>query len=99
MLTTHSKELKQEPATIQPIVCIAFHLANESSYFFWCHLYSGGFDTLLNEFENIKLLKSVVCERISFRRAALAGLSVVEYKPEDSKAIYEMDNLYKEIFG
>jgi chromosome partitioning protein len=52
----------------------------------------------LTEFENIELLKSVVCERIAFRRAALAGLSVVEYKPEDSKAIFEMNNLYKEIY-
>jgi chromosome partitioning protein len=52
----------------------------------------------LKEFENIKLLKSVVCERISFRRAALAGLSVVEYKPEDSKAIFEVNSLYKEIY-
>ena len=53
----------------------------------------------LEEFENIQLLSTVVCERVSFRRAALAGLSVVEYKPEDVKACAEMNSLYKEIYG
>lgn len=52
----------------------------------------------LNEFENIKLLKSVICERISFRRAALNGMAVTEYKPEDHKATEEIMGLYKEIF-
>lgn len=53
----------------------------------------------LSEFENFKLLESSISERIVFRRATLSGLSVVEYKPEDSKAIAEMRNLYKEIYG
>ena len=52
----------------------------------------------LSEFKNIKLLKTVICERISFRRAALNGMAVNEYKPEDVKANEEMMNFYKEIF-
>ena len=53
----------------------------------------------LSEFKNIRLLKTVICERISFRRAALNGMAVTEYKPEDSKASEEIMNFYKEIFG
>jgi len=52
----------------------------------------------LSEFENIKLLKTVLCERIVFRRAALNGMAVTEYKPEDIKANEEMSSLYQEIF-
>ncbi len=52
----------------------------------------------IDEFDNIKMLNSVICERISFRRSALHGMSVSEYKPEDLKAIEEITNLYKEIF-
>ena len=53
----------------------------------------------LAEFDNIKLLNSVICERIVFRRAALNGMGVTEYKPEDLKATEEMNSLYGEIFG
>ncbi|MDR0942742.1 MAG: hypothetical protein LBM19_04015 [Holosporales bacterium] len=52
----------------------------------------------LSEFKNIKLLDPVICERISFRRAALNGMAITEYKPEDFKAIEEINNLYKETF-
>lgn len=52
----------------------------------------------LTEFEHIKLLDSVICERIVFRRAALNGMAVTEYKPEDNKANEEMNALYQEIF-
>ena len=53
----------------------------------------------LEEFERLELLNSVVCERIAFRRAALSGLSVLEYKPEDLKATSEIKSLYHEIYG
>ena len=53
----------------------------------------------LAEFDNIKLLNSVICERIVFRRAALNGMGVTEYKPEDLNATEEMNSLYGEIFG
>ena len=52
----------------------------------------------INEFKYISLLKSIICERISYRRAAIEGRSVVEYKPEDNKAIEEVSNLYNEIY-
>ncbi len=52
----------------------------------------------LSEFENIKGLNTVVCERIAFRRAALSGMAVTEYKPEDLKASEEIMNLYAEIY-
>ena len=52
----------------------------------------------LSEFGNIKLMSSVICERIVFRRAALNGMAVTEYKPEDIKASEEMSALYREIF-
>ena len=52
----------------------------------------------LSEFENINLMKSVICERIVFRRAALNGMAVTEYKPEDIKANEEINALYQEIF-
>jgi chromosome partitioning protein len=53
---------------------------------------------LVSDFENLILMETHVCERIVFRRAAIQGMSVVEYKPEDYKAIEEINNLYKEIF-
>jgi chromosome partitioning protein len=53
----------------------------------------------LSEFPNIKLLQTYVCERIDFRRAAINGMAVTEYKPEDSRAIEEMESLYGEIFN
>ena len=54
---------------------------------------------LIQEFANLKLLKTYLCERISYRRAAIQGMAVTEYKPEDNKAIEEMVNLYEEIFN
>ena len=53
---------------------------------------------LIQEFNNLTLLKTNICERIAFRRAAIQGMAVTEYKPEDNKAIQEMISLYEEIF-
>ncbi len=53
---------------------------------------------LVSEFECLHLLKTTVCERIAYRRAAVNGMTVTEYKPEDSKASEEMRGLYNEIF-
>ena len=52
----------------------------------------------IKEFENLHIFDSVIRERISFRRAAINGMSVTEFKPEDNKAIEEMMNLYEEIY-
>ena len=53
----------------------------------------------ISEFPNIKLLNIVISERIIFRRAAIAGMSVTEYKPEDPKANDEMRTFYSEVFN
>lgn len=53
---------------------------------------------LISEFPKFTLLKTLICERISFRRATIRGMSVVEYLPEDQKAADEIRNLYREIF-
>lgn len=53
---------------------------------------------LIKEFKDIKMLKTNIYERIVYRRAALGGMSVIEYKPEDIKATQEIVNLYNEIF-
>lgn len=54
--------------------------------------------TLIQEFKGLKMLKTNIYERIVYRRAALGGMGVTEYKPEDQKAIQEINNLYNEIF-
>ena len=51
------------------------------------------------DFPNIKLLENVISERIIFRRAAISGMSVTEYKPEDHKASEEMRTFYNEVFN
>ena len=55
--------------------------------------------TLIAEFPSFTLLRTLICERISFRRATIRGMSVTEYLPEDQKAIDEIKSLYKEIFS
>lgn len=54
---------------------------------------------LIKEFSKLSLINSYVCERISFRRSAIQGMSIFEYQPEDTKAIKEMKVLYEEIFN
>ena len=44
-------------------------------------------------------MKSIISERIAFRKAAIQGISVMELKNEDQKAKDEMESLYKEIFN
>ena len=54
---------------------------------------------LIQEFDHLQLLKTYLFERIIFRRAAVQGMSVDEYKPEDHKATKEIMSLYEEIFN
>jgi chromosome partitioning protein len=54
---------------------------------------------LVKEFTYLSMLRTVVYERIVYRRAAVEGMGVVEYKPEDTKAIQEIVSLYEEIYG
>ena len=53
----------------------------------------------VSEFNNLLLLNTCLYERIVFRRSAINGMCVTEYKPEDQKAIEEIENLYSEIFN
>jgi chromosome partitioning protein len=55
--------------------------------------------SFIHEFPNLKLLNMIISERIIFRRAAIQGMSVVEYKPEDLKASEEILKFYKEVFN
>ncbi len=49
------------------------------------------------KFQHLALAKSMARDRISFRKAARDGLSVVEWG-QDSKAVNEMNQLYREIY-
>ncbi|MGK7879646.1 MAG: AAA family ATPase [Crocosphaera sp.] len=53
---------------------------------------------VLKDFDNLKLLNTVVHDRIAYRKAAKSGLSVVELQPKEVKAAREMTSLYKEVF-
>jgi chromosome partitioning protein len=48
---------------------------------------------------NLQLTNVAVCDRVAVKRAAPAGLTVSEYKPNDPKAAYEMTQLYGFVFG
>jgi len=55
--------------------------------------------SVLNDFENLKLSSLILKERISYRKAAKNGLSVIELEKPDSKAITEVTMLYNEVFN
>lgn len=55
--------------------------------------------SIIGDFEEIKLSNVVIRDRIAFRKAAKSGLGVCELLEEDKKAVSEIENLYKEIFG
>jgi chromosome partitioning protein len=48
---------------------------------------------------NLRLAKEVICDRVAVKRAAPAGLTVIEYKPFDTKAAHEMQQLYALAFA
>lgn len=48
---------------------------------------------------NLKVAKTILRDRVSFRRAARDGRSVVEHMPQDARAIAEIRQLYKETFS
>lgn len=55
-------------------------------------------EKLLVDFINLDLADVVVRDRIAYRKAAKDGLSVVEMKPKDMKAVEEMEGFYREVF-
>jgi chromosome partitioning protein len=48
---------------------------------------------------HLYLAEGMICDRVAVKRAAPAGLTVVEYKPFDAKAAHEMQQLYALIFS
>lgn len=54
---------------------------------------------LLTDFLNLDLANVTIRDRIAYRKAAKDGLAVSELKPKDSKAVEEMEALYKEVFS
>lgn len=54
---------------------------------------------VIRDIPGLTLARSVIKDRVSFRRAARDGLCVAEYLPQDNSAIDEMEQLYRETFG
>jgi chromosome partitioning protein len=48
---------------------------------------------------HLQFAEGVICDRVAVKRAAPAGLTVIEYKPFDAKAAHEMQQLYELIFS
>ena len=54
---------------------------------------------LLDDFDKLNFSGIIVHERIAYRKAVSNGLSVVELKPSDLKAIVEMHKFYEEVYN
>ena len=54
---------------------------------------------LLQDFEHLQLAKSIIRDRIAYRKAAREGLCAVELHPADPKAAAEITSMYVEVFG
>lgn len=54
---------------------------------------------IVHEMRHLALAESVVCDRVSYRRAYRDGQAAVEYQPVDDRARHEMRALYAEVFG
>lgn len=54
---------------------------------------------VIEDFENLYLSPYVLKERISYRKAAKSGLSIIELSKPDLKAISEITALYEDIFN
>ncbi len=54
---------------------------------------------LLQDFEHLQLAKSIIRDRIAYRKSAREGLCVVELQPQDTKAAAEITSLYIEVLA
>lgn len=52
---------------------------------------------IFDDFQNLRLLQSMIRDRIAYRKAARSGLSVVELEQPDSKANSEIEDFYREV--
>lgn len=55
--------------------------------------------TVIDEFDSLQLARTVIHERIAFRKAVKEGLGVTELEKKDMKACSETKDLYKEIYN
>lgn len=53
---------------------------------------------IIEDYPIFKFLDHVIHDRIAFRKAAINGQGVVEYRPEDRKAVQEVHGLYSIIY-
>jgi chromosome partitioning protein len=53
---------------------------------------------IASEFENLKIIKTVIRERVAFQRSVRGGLSVAEVPSPDAKAVFEIRSFYKEVY-
>lgn len=56
-------------------------------------------DNFLSHFDNLTRLDSFLTQRAAVEDASLEGMTIVEYKPADPKAIEEIKSIYKEVFS
>ena len=54
---------------------------------------------MLDEFDSLTLLESIIRDRIAYRKAARDGMAVFELPKLDHKACAEINSLYLEIYG
>ena len=52
---------------------------------------------VFDDFQNLKLLKTMIHDRIAYRKAARSGLAVIELEQPDSKANAEVEDFYREV--
>lgn len=52
---------------------------------------------VVNKIPNIRLLTTVLRERVSYQRSVREGLSVIETTPQDNKAVAEITSLFNEV--
>ncbi len=53
---------------------------------------------LIGEYEQLTVLENYVCERVVYSDSVKVGRVIAEYKPRNKMAIYEMQNLYEDIY-
>ncbi len=53
---------------------------------------------IINDFEHIATSEIVLVYRVAIRRSQTQGLGIVEFRPQDEKAVEEVQKLYKKVF-
>lgn len=56
-------------------------------------------EEILQDFEHLGLSKSIIRDRIAYRKAAREGMCATEIQPPDTKAAAEISSMYIEVFG